>query len=179
MTREEHDQLVTAYAEGSIAITVPRNVARQFFIRVPRADVKEETGFTFFYSKAAVWIGLLLAPALLVFSLGLIIIYYGWLSTIYITFAGVLWSVIAGFLNPEGGWKPVTIPLLVLVVFQVFEWADPEIVAVLLTWVASLAVHRATYMGAQVLLINLILHSFAAYDMLEAHIQTIDSQAQV
>lgn len=179
MTREEHDQLVEACAAGSIAITVPRNVARQFFIRVPRADVKQETGFTFFFSKAAVWVGLLLAPALLVVSLGLIIIYYGWMSTIYVTLAGVLWSVIAGFLNPEGGWKPVVLPLLVLAVFHVFEWADPEIVAVLLAWVSSLVAHRATYMGAQALLINLILHSSAAYDMLEDHIQIIDSPAQV
>ena len=107
----EHARLAQEVTDGTVAVSISRSIARQFYTMTPLAEIKSKTGHTELLAKLLVWSGLLVTPVLFTLSALLIIYYYGWWAAINIPLAGILWSVIAGFLNPTGSWVSVSAAL--------------------------------------------------------------------
>lgn len=169
-TAEGHVRLEHELTDGSVEISISRTIARQFYTMTPLAEIKSKTGRSQVLAKGLVWIGLLLAPLLFILSALLIIYYYGWWAAINIPMAGILWSIIAGFLNPTGSWATMTGALAFFTAVALTNLVTASLTLPLLLWTASLWVNRMTYQSAAFFLTRLIITSRAAFEQLEEHI---------
>lgn len=170
LTPEEHARLAHEVTAGSIEISISRSMARQFYTMTPTAEIKSKTGQSQLAGKLIVWLGLFFTPLLFTLSALLIIYFYGWWAAINIPLAGILWSVIAGFLNPTGSWVPMSVALVFFVALALSNLIAPSLALPLLAWTASLWVNRMTYHFAALFLTRLVVKSSAAFELLEEHI---------
>jgi len=170
LTSEEHARLAHQITDGTLEISISRSVARQFYTMTPVAEINTKTGQSELLAKLVVWLGLLFTPLLFTLSALLIIYYYGWWAAVSIPFAGILWSVIAGFLNPTGSWISMTIILVFIVAVTLANLVTPSLTFPLLAWTASLWVNRMTYHCAAFFLTRLVVKSHIAFELLEEHV---------
>ena len=170
LTPEQHATLVDELIDGNVEISIPRSMARQFYTMTPMAEIKSKTGQSELLAKLVVWFGLVVTPLLFTVCALLIIYYYGWWAACNIPLAGILWSVVAGFLNPTGSWVSMTVALVVFIVVAVTNLIDPSVILPVLLWTASLWVNRMTYHGAGFFLTRLVVTSQPAFELLEEHI---------
>ena len=166
----EHARLAQEVTDGTVAVSISRSIARQFYTMTPLAEIKSKTGHTELLAKLLVWSGLLVTPVLFTLSALLIIYYYGWWAAINITLAGILWSVIAGFLNPTGSWVSVSAALALCAAVAAADLAAASLILPLLAWTASLWVNRMTYQSAAFFLTRLVVTSQTAFELLAEHI---------
>ena len=163
-----HAELAADAAAGRAVVRLPRTVAKQFFLRVSLSDIKTRSGRSVWPYKAGVLVGQILAPALLI---GCFVLIYAeseaWLSALLVPLAGILWTVIAGFINADGHWLPMTIMVALAAGLAALglPWAGA-----LTVFTASLWVHRMTFVLAERSLTSLVTTSYAAYEMLTEHI---------
>lgn len=124
--------------------------------------------------KAVILAGQVLAPALLLCCFVLIFIQSGpWLSALLVPLSGILWTVIAGFVNADGRWQSITVVTLIGIGLASAElpWT-----AAFAAFSASLWVHRMTFIAAQHFLTGLVTSSWAAYEMLTEHVTVTHHQ---
>ena len=169
-TPEEHARLAHAVTDGSASIDISRSIARRFYTMTPLTEIKSKTGQSALLAKLIVWTGLALTPALFTLSALLIVYYYGWWAAINIPLAGILWSIIAGFLNPTGSWVSVTVALVLFAAVAAANVVTPSLTLPLLAWTASLWVNRMTYLVAAYFMTRLVVISPAAFELLAEHI---------
>jgi hypothetical protein len=170
LTPEQHATLAGELTEGSVEIAISRSMARQFYTMTPIAEIKSKTGQSEVLAKVVVWFGLVFTPLMFVLSALLIVYYYGWWAAFNIPLAGILWAIIAGFLNPTGSWVSMTVALLFFALVAVSDLVAPSVTLPVLAWTASLWVNRMTYQGAAHFLTRLVVASQPAFEMLEEHI---------
>jgi hypothetical protein len=175
LTASEFAELQHKISQGTASLTLPRGVARQFFTHVTNSAIHTTTGNGALIPKAVVWIGILLAPLMLVVCCMAVALAFGWAAAVAIPLIGVFWTVFAGFTNENGSWQSLTI-ILVLATANVYFMEHAYSVPLLL-FVASLWVHRMTYVAAHTMLTAMISRSFGAYDMLSEHVEICDSSA--
>ena len=163
-----HAALAAEAASGQALVRLPRTIAKQFFLRVSLSDIKRRSGRSLWPYKAAILFGQILAPALLLGCFVLVYLESGpWLSALLIPLAGILWTVVAGFVNAEGHWLPMTIAVVITAGLAEFGLPWGTALAV---FAASLWVHRMTFVLAERSLATLIMKSYAAYEMLTEHV---------
>lgn len=167
-----HDSIIN----GKASLTVPRATARQFFTRVSNRDVKGKTGLSVWGKKLAIWVGVMLSPALLLVCFANVGLAFGWAACLAIPIIGIFWTIFAGYTSEHGSW----LSLLVIVVLTAANMVamEPAYSLSLFLFTLSLWVHRLTYVAAQAFLVNIITDSFSAYDMLAEHvaIETLDDR---
>ncbi len=153
-------------------MTIPRNISRQFYLRVDNRSIINATGHSQYRYKLLVRGCELLAIALVALAGLSIINSFGWWAAVIAPLAGIFWVVIAGLTNDEGELQTITIALLLTATSTFFlplEYALPLLFVNLSLWI-----HRVNSIIAQKLLINLIQHSWTAYDMLAENIEVDD-----
>ena len=149
-------------------ISLPRQVARQFFLRIRSAEVKRTTGKSIAIKKAAIWLMNVGSPITFVLSLILIILQYGpWEASLIVPIAGICWTIIYGLTSDQGGWLIGTIPLLLsgIEVVDSGQLGNPLFLFVLSIWL-----QRTSYLLATYWLLAIVMSSFDAFEMMEEHI---------
>lgn len=170
----EYRQLQQQIAQGETRISIPRSVARQFFLRVDNKSISSTTNKSALKEKMVVWLGTLTAPLLFCVCAALIIMKAGLGAALAVPLAGVIWTVLAGFTSETGDWHSVTGALAVTLIFYVY--AGHMYALALLIFTLSLWIHRMTFIVAEYFLSQIVISSFAAYDMLVDHVQ-LESRA--
>jgi len=169
LNEEEHQRLQQQIAEGKTRLTIPRSVARQFFLRVDNKSIKETTNESAIAKKLLIWSGTISAPILFGVCAILLIVETGAFAALAVPLAGVMWTVLAGFTSETGDWPSITIAVAVTGILYALS-GDPYSLA-LVIFTLSLWVHRMTFVVAQRFLTQIVASSFAAYDMLVDHVQ--------
>lgn len=169
LSESEYAQLKDDVRLGSVSVDIPRLVARQFFLKIRPQEVKQATGKSILVKKALIWLMNILSPVVFVLSLALIIIEYGaWEATFIVPIAGICWTVIYGLTSDQGGWLIGTVPLAVCfvpVVADNMDYLDPMFLFVLSIWL-----QRTSFLVATSWLLDLVMSSFPAFEMLEQHL---------
>lgn len=169
MSESEFEQLKEDVRLGSISVDIPRQVARQFFLRIRPQDVKNTTGRSIVLKKLLIWLMNICSPAIFVLSIVLIIMEYGaWEASFIVPIAGICWTVIYGLTSDQGGWLIGTVPLIVCAIpiaSGSTTLLDPLFLIVLSIWL-----QRTSYLVATRWLLDIVMSSFEAFEMLEAHL---------
>ncbi|MFT5099492.1 MAG: hypothetical protein ACJAX5_003501 [Patiriisocius sp.] len=159
---------------GSVSVGIPRQVARQFFLRIHPQEVKQTTGKSIVVKKALIWLMNILSPVIFVLTLALVIIEYGaWEATLIVPIAGTCWTVIYGLTSDKGGWLIGTVPLVICsvpIITGSMNFLDPMFLFVLSIWL-----QRTSFLVSTSWLLDLVMSSFPAFEMLEQHL-SIESE---
>jgi len=174
MSESEFQQLKDDVRLGSVSVDIPRQVARQFFLMIHPQDVKRTTGKSIVVKKALIWLMNILSPIVFFLALALVIVEYGaWEATLIVPIAGICWTVIYGLTSDQGGWLIGTIPLVICsvpIITGSMTFLDPIFLIVLSIWL-----QRTSFLVATSWLLDLVMSSFAAFEMLEQHL-SIESE---
>lgn len=171
-SESEFDDLRKAFKARQVDISLPRQVARQFFLRIQNQEVKQTTGKSIGWKKALILLMNIASPILFVVSLGLVAMNYGvWEASLIVPIAGICWTVIYGLTSDQGGWLIGTIPLVIsaIPVVESGQIADPFFLFVLSIWL-----QRTSYLVAAYWLLDIVMSSYNAFEMMEEHL-LIDS----
>lgn len=177
LTESEHEELRRSLERGDATLSVPRSVARQFFLRVDNASIVETTGESMVLQKSLIWLGIIGHATLFIASLVSIGYYFGWMATVGIPLVGIFWTILAGLTGDKGSMLHGSIGLAAAVLLAVLipiGYAVP-----LILFATSLWLHRSCYMLAQYWVTSLVVRSFPAYDMLVEHIDVEDTGPNV
>ncbi len=166
---EQHGELKTEILSGQSQLHIPGSVCREFFTRVPNQEIVAVTGRSLMLPKLLVWLGVISAPVLLLAMFAFMVMTSGWLAALTIPLAGIFWTIVAAFMNPDGEW--ISITLAVIVVGLTLPLMDFAVGFTLFLFVFSLWIHRLTHIFAKLFLTDLVMQSYPAYDMLVEHIQ--------
>jgi hypothetical protein len=170
ITEAEFAQLQADRKRGAVEVSLPREVARQFFLRITSSEVKATTGKSIALQKLLVWICTITSPILFVASLVFFAMTHSaWESTLILPIAGICWTVIYGLTSNQGGWLIGTVPLVICAFPMASSGAntsDPLFLFVLSIWL-----QRASYLLADRWLMAIVMRHFEAFEMMEAHLQ--------
>ena len=171
-SESEFEAMRTDFRADKTDIDLPREVARQFFLRIHSQEVKQTTGKSIGWMKAVVWLMNIASPIVFLVSLALIIMNYGhWEATLIVPVAGISWIVIYGLTSDQGGWLIGSIPLAISAIplFETGQIANPLFFFVLSIWL-----QRTSYLLSAMWLLDIVMSSFDAFEMMEEHL-LIDS----
>jgi len=169
LTKIEHQELQDKISNGERSLSIPRNVARQFYAKVSNKAIMTTTGDSAIVDKSLVITGLILSPIFLGLCLLHVIYEFGWWATISAPLIGLFWAVLTGLTNEEGEWYIATVLTGFAIAAAILEPNGYTIP--LATFVVSIWVNRVTYIVAERQLVSLVSSSYAAYDMLADHIE--------
>jgi len=165
----EFDTLRENYRGGKVSVELPRQVARQFFLRINPQDVKRTTGKSILFKKVLIWLMNILSPIVFIVSMALVIKDHGaFEASLIVPIAGICWTVVYGLASDRGGWLIGTVPLvicLVPVATNNMNFLDPLFLFVLSIWL-----QRTSYLVATSWLLDIVMSSFEAFEMLEQHL---------
>ncbi|MDZ7684844.1 MAG: hypothetical protein U5O39_07395 [Gammaproteobacteria bacterium] len=80
LTENEFADLRPQLTDGSVRMRVSKSVARQFFLRVDNASIRNTTGESLLLQKTVIRGAIALAVILMLIALGLIIVDFGWVQ---------------------------------------------------------------------------------------------------
>lgn len=170
ITEAEFTQLQADRKSGAVDVSLPREVARQFFLRITSAEVKATTGKSITLQKLLVWFCAITSPILFLASMVFFAMTHSaWESTLILPIAGICWTVIYGLTSNQGGWLIGTVPLVICALPMAnpsANTADPIFLFVLSIWL-----QRASYLLADRWLMSIIMGHYDAFEMMEAHLQ--------
>ena len=173
ISEQEYISLLPRLQAGQAQLVVPRQVARNFFLRTSNHAIKQATGQSALISKLIIWIGVITAPLLFLIAAIYFIIDSGWAATIMVPLLGIFWTIIAGLTGDKGSFLKGTLASIagaILAAVLPAEYATPLVLIVVSLWV-----QRNIFFIAEYFLLRMISQSFAAFDMLIEHIEIIDS----
>ncbi len=173
LSKEEHGELRHKMSEGKTRVTLPRNLARQFFFKVGRGEVRDVTGESIALQKLGVLLSLFTSFVLIVTCLVLIVYEFGWLSMLALPLTGIFWTIIVGFTTELGNLIATAVGFVIVTAIALL--AGEPYLAPLLLFSISIVLFRISHIMAQYFLIDLIVDSFDAYDMLAEHIIVEDT----
>ena len=169
ISESEFETLRGNYQSGTVSVEMPRQVARQFFLRISPQDVKRTTGKSIVFKKALIWLMNISSPLIFIISMALVIKEYGTLeASLIVPIAGICWIVIYGLASDRGGWLIGTVPLAICfvpIVANNMTVMDPLFLFVLSIWL-----QRTSYLVATTWLLDIVMSSFEAFEMLEEHL---------
>lgn len=170
LSETEFEALQASRAEGTAVVTMPREVARRFFLRITSAEVKATTGRSIVLQKLIVWLFTLSSPAVFAASLIFFTLTHSALeASLIIPIAGICWIIIYGMTAEQGGWSLGTAALIIAaspLVNQPFSIADPVFLYVLSIWL-----QRASYLLSEQWLMSIVMGHYSAFEMMETHLQ--------
>ncbi len=175
LSEQEFEELVTHVADGTSSLSVTRALARQFFTHVGNRNVVDLTGRSVLGRKFVVLGLLLISLLLIVISLGLIIRDFGWAALFAVPLTGIFWTVLAGFTTELGSLLSSTVILIAVLAISYFLPMSYMLPVVL--FAVSLFLYRLAHMLAQYFLLQLVVSSYDAYDMLSEHITVTTTDA--
>ena len=173
INEQEYIDLLSRLQAGQAHLVVPRQVARDFFLRTSNHAIKHATGQSALISKSIIWIGVITAPLLFLIAAIYFIIDSGWAATIMVPLLGIFWTIIAGLTGDKGSFLQGTLAIIagaILAAVLPAEYAIPLALIIVSLWV-----QRNIFFNAEYFLLRMISQSFAAFDMLIEHIEIIDS----
>lgn len=168
LTEKEFSDLRPQLADGRVRLRISKSVARQFFLRVDNASIRNITGESLLLQKTVIRASIALGVILMLSALYVIIREFGWGAALAVPLAGIFWTVIAGFTSERGNWQHGAIGLalaLALAWFLPLAYGLP-----LVLMAVSLMLLRIAYDLAQRWVEGLVMRSFPAYDMLVDHV---------
>lgn len=170
MSEAEFESLQQDLSSGKVDVSMPREVARQFFLRITAAEVKATTGRSIVVHKLLVWLFTIASPLIfLACILSFIMTHSAWEASLIVPIAGICWTVIYGLTSNQGGWLIGTVPLIISaspLVNSGLNPADPFFLFVLSIWL-----QRASYLLSEQWLMSIIMGHYAAFEMMETHLQ--------
>jgi hypothetical protein len=173
----EFEALQPQLKAGTARISVPRAVARDFYLRVPNHSIRATAGQSELGTKFLVWVGIISAILLMLLCAAVIIWHFGWTAAFIVPLTGIFWTIVAGLTGDKGSFIRGTLALIpagLLASLLPLNFAEP---LVLLS--CSLWIHRAVYLFAEWRLLKLVSSSFAAFDMLIEHLEiTLSNKEQ-
>ena len=175
LTEEEYTALRSRIESGDVSISIPRGVARQFFTHVSNTSIKGITDTSMFWPKYLVWLQIAFSALCLLGAVYFIIRSFGYWSTIAVPLIGIFWVILAGLHYENGSWAGITVLLaasFVPIYYMAESYSFPACLFVLSVWS-----YRTTYILAQTQLTSLVKESYAAFDMLVAHIVIHESDS--
>ncbi|MFT4799545.1 MAG: hypothetical protein ACJAXW_004236 [Candidatus Azotimanducaceae bacterium] len=169
INESEFETLRGNYRSGAISVEMPRQVARQFFLHISPQDVKRTTGKSILFKKTLIWLMNISSPILFIISMALVIKDHGaFEASLIVPIAGICWTVVYGLASDRGGWLIGTVPLVICVVSIMasnLTFMDPIFLFVLSIWL-----QRTSYLVATRWLLDIVMSSFEAFEMLEEHL---------
>ena len=173
LSEQEFADLVEEISRGEKSLSVTRSLSRHFYLHVGTRNVRDLTNESVIGSKILILGLLITSVALMLGCLGLLVNEFRWGALIAVPFAGIFWTVIAGFTTELGSWLSSTVILIVVLAMTWFLPASYVIPVALFT--TSLYLYRLAHMIAQSFLLKLVINSYNAYDML-CELVTVSSQ---
>ena len=164
LSEQEFADLVQEISRGEKSLSVTRSLSRQFYMNVGTRNVRDLTSHSITGSKLLVLSLLVTSLVLLLACLGLLVNEFRWGALIAVPFAGIFWTVIAGFTTELGSWLSSTV--ILIVVLAVTYFLPTSYVIPVLLFTTSLYLYRLAHMIAQSFLLKLVTNSYDAYDML-------------
>lgn len=175
LTKTEFATLNEQYRSGEVLITLPREVAKQFFLRITNAEVKQTTGRSIALKKMLIWMMTIASPLLFVASMiSFGITHNAWEASFILPIAGICWIIIYSLTSAHGGWLVGTIPLALSLfllipssesVFDVTHATDPVFLFVLSIWL-----QRTSFLLSDRWLMDITMTNFEAFEMMEEHL---------
>ena len=170
VTETEFERLQDDHRKGRVDVYMPREVARQFFLRITAAEVKQTTGRSILAQKFLVWFASIASPLVFVASMVFFVLdHSAWEASLILPIAGICWTVIYGLTSAQGGWWVGTVPLAITAI-PIFTGGagvtDPIFLFVLSIWL-----QRASYLLSTGWLMSIIMSNFEAFEMMEEHLQ--------
>ena len=165
----EFNALQPKLLAGTAQLSVPRVVARDFYLRVPNASIRATAGQSALGAKIVIWVGTTGAILVMLLCAAVIIWHFAWSATLIVPLTGIFWTLVAGLTGDQGTFMFGTLALLAagaLASLLPTGFAEP-----LLLLAFSLWIHRGVYLFAQLRLIKLVSSSFAAFDMFIEHLE--------
>ncbi|MEJ6593526.1 MAG: hypothetical protein QNL99_16225 [SAR86 cluster bacterium] len=172
INEQEYIDLLPRLQARQAHLVVPRQVARNFFLRTSNHAIKQATGQSALVSKLIIWIGVITAPLLFLIAAIYFIMDSGWAATVMVPLLGIFWTIIAGLTGDQGSFLQGTLAMIagaVLAAILPTEYAIPLALIIVSLWV-----QRNIFFIAEYFLLHLISQSFAAFDMLIEHIEIVD-----
>ena len=172
INEQEYIDLLPRLQARQAHLVVPRQVARNFFLRNSNQAIKQATGQSALVSKLIIWIGVITAPLLFLIAAIYFIMDSGWAATVMVPLLGIFWTIIAGLTGDQGSFLQGTLAMIagaVLAAILPTEYAIPLALIIVSLWV-----QRNIFFIAEYFLLHLISQSFAAFDMLIEHIEIVD-----
>ncbi len=170
ISETEFEALQLDRRNGKVEVSMPREVARQFFLRITVAEVKATTGRSILFPKLLVWLFTIASPLLfLACVVSFVMSHSAWEASLIVPIAGICWTVIYGLTSNQGGWLVGTVPLLISaspLVNPTFNPADPFFLFVLSIWL-----QRASYLLSEHWLMSIVMGHYGAFEMMETHLQ--------
>jgi hypothetical protein len=170
MSATEFERLQDDHRKGRVDVSIPHEVARQFFLRITSAEVEATTGRSIAFQKSLVWIASIASPFVFIACMVFFLIEHSaWEASLILPIAGICWTVIYGLTSAQGGWLIGTIPLAIVAIPIATGSAtltDPIFLFVLSIWL-----QRASYLMSAHWLMGIIMSHFEAFEMLEEHLQ--------
>lgn len=162
----QFESIQQRYRSGDLAVSMPRQIARQFFLLISNQDVKRTTGKSIIFKKGLIWLMNISSPLLFLACLAMIAINEGpWVASLAIPVAGICWTVIYGLTSDQGGWLVGTIPL-VLSAIPMLDGGD----ATFFVFVLSIWLQRSSYLASTAWLMDIVMNSFDAFEMMQPHL---------
>ena len=170
ISEPEFEELKDNHRKGHVNITLPREVARQFFLRIKSAEVKQTTGKSIALQKLLVWFCSIASPLVFVASM----IYFAvshsaWEASLILPIAGICWTVIYGLTSAQGGWLVGSVPLLI--VATPIGTGNATLTDPVFLFVLSIWLQRASYLLPTQWLLGIVLSNFDAFEMMEEHLE--------
>ena len=164
LTEDEYKSLITEITGGTARLSVSRALARQFFLRVGNRNVRDLTGQSVIGQKLVVFCLLAAAVSLVIACFFLLAGVYGFIALFAIPLVGIFWTVVAGFTTEYG---TVTASTLVCGACLGATFLLPQAYQMpLAAFLLSVYCYRLAHIAAQMFLLQLLMTSFSAYDML-------------
>ena len=163
---DRHRTLVSEIAEGRSRITISPSIACQFYLRVPLTEIRAKSAEDARQAKTLVFGCLIAAYLLLASTIYLTVNSEGWTSVIYVPVGGIIWSIIAGFMNTSDEFRHLTQILSVCALAALANYSihiDSSGDLIVLLYAVSLWLHRMAYVGASRSLRQLVLKSATAF----------------
>ena len=170
ITEAEFGQLQQDHRRGAVEVSLSREVARTFFLRITNAEVKNTTGKSILLQKLIVWFSCLASPFAFVASMAFFLTdHSAWEATLILPIAGICWTVIYGLTSNMGGWLVGTFPLVIAaspLINETGTLTDPILLFVLSIWL-----QRASYLLSESWLMSIVMNHYEAFEMMEEHLQ--------
>ena len=113
LSEQEFADLVEEISRGEKSLNVTRSLSRHFYLHVGTRNVRDLTNESVIGSKILILGLLITSVALMLGCLGLLVNEFRWGALIAVPFAGIFWTVIAGFTTELGSWLSSTVILIV------------------------------------------------------------------
>jgi len=161
---------------GTAELTVPRQIARQFFFRVTSKAVVSITGQSVLLQKAFLHLLFAVSVGLFMACLALLFTGFNLGAAIAIPAIGIFWTIITLLTSDKGnqwvGHLGVSLSLLPLL------FLSPSYSYPLALIGVSIWLHRWMYFLARYWLVALVTRSYDAFDMMVEHIDITEKENQ-